>query len=80
MATKSKSPEREVTILDDREVTTYPKLNVPLKQHVVTYQADTLPPRVLFIPAEGYSEKVLKDAIRADLAAMEKAKPKTITI
>jgi hypothetical protein len=76
----AKEPKREVTILDDREILTYPKLNVPVKQHVVTYQADPYPARVLFIPSSEYSSDALAKAIKADLAELERAKPKTMVI
>jgi len=73
-------PKREITILDDREIVTFPKVNVPVKQHVVTYQAENYPPRVIFILSVDYSPEALAKAIRADLAELERARPKTITI
>jgi hypothetical protein len=73
-------PKREVTILDDREIVTFPKLNQPVKQHVVTYQADTYPPRTVFIRSEDYSEKSLQEAIKVDLAEIEKSKSRTMAI
>ena len=76
----AKEPKREVTILDDREIVTYPKINIPVKQHIVTYQADPYPPRVIFIPSSEYSPEALAKAIRADIAEIERAKPKTITL
>jgi hypothetical protein len=75
-----KEDRREITILDDREIVTYPKLNQPARQHVVTYQADQYPPRTIWIPSDQYSEKTLQDAIKRDLAELEKTKPKTMMV
>jgi len=73
-------PKREVAILDDREIVTFPKLNVPVKQHIVVYQLDPYPPRTVFILSDQYSDKALKDAINKDIAEMEKSKPRTMTL
>jgi len=72
--------KKEVTILDRREITTFPKLKQPLVQLVITYVAGDLPPRTIFIEKDRWTKDAEKAAIKKDIEDQAKAKPETYEV
>jgi len=77
-----KEAEREitVTIVSRTEITTYPKINTPLKQTLVTYVGAGLAPRMIKIPTADYSLQLEKATIKADIQRRLKEPPQTYQI
>ena len=71
---------REVTILSETEIVTYPRIGEERRQIAVTYVAPGYPPRTLFIPAEEYDEERVKKAILEDLKQLKKRKARTLRL
>jgi len=80
LAEKGPKPKTEVTILDRREITTYPKLKQPLVQLAITYAAAKLPPRTIFIEKAKWSKEAEVAAIKKDMDEQAKTKPETIEV
>jgi len=70
----------EVTILDRREITTYPELRRPVTNVAVTYVHGELAPRTIYIPKEKYTKELVAKMIRADVEKLLKVKPERITV
>lgn len=70
----------EVEIIDESEITTYPRLGEEKKQIAVTYVAPGYPPRTIFIDKEKYSEEALKKAILEDLKKLKMRKARTLKL
>ena len=70
----------KVDILDEHQITTYPKLNQPEITVIVTYHLEGYPPRSIFVPGAGYTPKVRDDAIRADIEKLKARKPTSVTL
>lgn len=70
----------EVQIIDETEITTYPRLGEEKKQIAVTYVAPGFPPRTIFIDKEKYSEEELKRLILEDLKKLRERKARTLKL
>jgi len=77
---KEKSNKLEVTILNRREVTTFPKLKQPKVSVMVTYVYGDMPPRTITIPKEEHTKESEAKAIRRDMDQQMKIKPETIEV
>lgn len=78
-------PEKEeskitVTVISRKEITTYPKINTPVKLTLVTYVGGGLPPHMIKIPTESYSIEAEKAAIKADIERRIKEMPEVYEI
>jgi len=71
---------KEVTILSETEIVTYPRIGEEKRQIAVTYVAPGFPPRTIFIPAEEYSEERVKELIKEDLKQLKKRKVRTVRL
>ena len=79
MAEKEK-PKLEVTILDEREIVTYPKIGEEARTTVLTYRFGDIPPRTLFIPKEEDTPTKRAALIRQDIDKALAFKPKKIKV
>jgi len=70
----------EVTILDEREITTHPKLGETAVTVVLTYSYADMAPRSLFIPKTEDTPENRSKLIREDIEKAKAAKPKTLTV
>lgn len=70
----------EVTILDEREITTHPKLGETAITTVLTYSYADLAPRSLFIPKEEDTPENRAKLIREDIEKAKAAKPKKLMV
>jgi len=72
----SKTPkEYDVYVLSRREVTVFPKPNVPEQQTIVTYVAAGLPPASITIMKKEYTLDKEKQLIKADIEKRLTTKP-----
>ena len=77
----AEKPEKlEVTILDEREITTHPKLGETAVTVVLTYSYADMAPRSLFIPKEEDTPENRAKLIREDIEKAKAAKPKTLMV
>lgn len=70
----------EVTILDEREITTHPKLGEVAVTTVLTYSYADLAPRALFIPKADDTPENRVKLIRADIEKAKAARPKKLMV
>ena len=70
----------EVTVLDRTEVKTYPKLNQPVTNVMVTYVAVGLPPYTITIPKDKWTPEAEKRQIKASIESRLKEKPQTYRV
>jgi len=70
----------QVTIIDRREIITYPKLREPVETIAITYIAPGMPPRTIFIPKKEYSKEKELKLIREDIEKYRRFKPETVTV
>ena len=77
---ESEKVEYAVTILSEREITTYAKIGQPIKQVIISYVGADLGPRTIRIDKEDYSEEAVKALIRADIEKRLKEEPKTFKV
>jgi len=70
----------EVTILDEREITTHPKMGETAVTVVLTYSYAYMAPRSLFIPKEEDTPENRAKLIREDIEKAKAAKPKKLMV
>ena len=70
----------EVTITDERTITTYPKLGEAAETVVLTYRHGDLPPRTVFIPKKEDTPENRAKIIREDIEKALAFKPEKITV
>lgn len=75
-----KQPEINVTIVRRREITTWPKIGVPVVNVLVTYVAADLPPATISIPKKEYTTKKEKEQIRLDVQSRKKLSPESYKV
>jgi len=62
-----KGKKYNVAVLSRDEITTYPKLGVPMITVLVTYVGAGLPPHTVRIPKDNYTPDAEKKLIRASI-------------
>jgi len=62
------------------EITVYTAPGVPKQIVVVTYQAEDLPPRTVWIDKEKFTEALLHEVIREDVRKAKEFVPREFTI
>jgi len=72
--------EIEITILDERVITTAPKLGVEARTLALTFAAPGLPPLTVWIPEEEDTPEARRAAIRAKIQAATAAEKKTLKV
>ena len=72
--------EIEITILDERVITTSPKLGVEAKTTALTFTAPGLPPLTVWIPEEEDTPEARAAAIRAKIQAALATEKKTLKV
>jgi len=72
--------EYDVTVLSRTDVTTYPKLNVPVVSVIVTYVAAGLPPRSISILKREHTSAKEKELIRKDIEARLAERPESFKV
>mgnify|MGYP000442139336 CR=1 FL=1 len=70
----------EVTIIDRREIVTYPRLREPVETVAVTFIAPGMPPKTIFIPKSEYSKEKELELIRKEVTEYMKFKPETVRV
>jgi len=75
-----KTEKLEVTILDEREITTHPKLGVKAVTTVLIYSYADFAPRSLFIPKEEDTPENRAKLIREDIEKAKAARPKKLMV
>ena len=77
----AEKPEKlEVKIIDEREITTHPKLGETVATVALTYTYAGLAPRTIFIPKAEDSPEKRAELIREDIEKAKAAKPKTLMV
>jgi len=71
----AKPKEYDVYVLSRREVTIFPKPNMPEQQTIVTYVAAGLPPASITIMKKDYTLDKEKQLIKADIEKRLTTKP-----
>lgn len=71
---KPNEREAEAKILNVAPLTTFPDPMTPVLSLAITYQRETLPPRVIWIEKDEYTEGVLKESLRKDMEAQRLAR------
>lgn len=77
---KENKAKYKVTIISRTEVTTFPKVNVPLVSKQITYQAEGLPPRTIWIKKDEWTLEKEKGILHADIDAQFAMKPEEIEV
>uniref|UniRef100_A0A6H1ZXS7 Uncharacterized protein n=1 Tax=viral metagenome TaxID=1070528 RepID=A0A6H1ZXS7_9ZZZZ len=77
---KPEKREFNVTVLNRREITIWPKVGQEVKQLLVTYVAAGLPPHTLTFDKLKYSKELEKKTIRLNIEARLKEKPESFTV
>ena len=72
--------EIEITILNEREIITAPKLGVEAKTTAITFVSPGLPPLTVWIPEAEDSPEVRRVAIRAKIQAALSNEKKTMKV
>ena len=72
--------EHKVTVLSRNEITTYPSINDPQQQVIITYVGANLAPSSIRIMKDDYSLEAEKKAIRADIDRRLKQKAESYTV
>jgi len=67
--------EIEWTILRRTELPTWPTPEKPVMVYAVTYQADLMPPRTIYIPKEEWSQEEEDKRILEDIARVRAQRP-----
>jgi len=67
----------KVTILDRRDIITYPKLKAPFTSRAVTYLVEGYPPKTIWIPKDEWSEEEESKRIKKDIEERKLFKPIT---
>lgn len=66
-----------VTILRRTDLPTYPTPTEVVILRAITYQADMMPPRTIYIDKDKWTEDVERDEIRADIEKVKAEVPET---
>lgn len=69
-----------MTIVDEREMRIRKTPTEETIYVAVTYDTVDLVRRTVYIPKADYSDKALKEAIKADLEALKPEKPRTLKL
>jgi len=69
-----------VTILRRTDLPTYPTPTEVVIIRAITYQADMMPPRTIYINKEEWTEELEKDKIREDIELVKAAAPETFEV
>lgn len=72
--------EHKVTILRRNEITTYPRINEPKQQMIITYIAADMAPASIRIMKDDWSLEVEKTLIKADIERRLKQKAESYTV
>ena len=72
--------KREVTIIGEEEVTTFPKIATPVVNVQITYVYGGLPPATVTIPKDEDTPQARAKMIREDIDQRMKRKIKTIEV
>jgi len=73
--------QEEVVILDDREITLYPKLREPKKYRQIVFRAPGLRPATIRLPVEEATEEAIREAIKAKIEELRRApRPRTLIV
>jgi len=69
-----------VTILRRTDLPTYPTPTEVVIIRAITYQADMMPPRTIYINKDEWTEELEKDKIREDIELVKAAAPETFEV
>ena len=69
-----------VTILRRTDLPTYPTPGEVVIIKAITYQADMMPPRTIYIDKDKWTEDVERDAIREDIEKIKAEVPETYEV
>lgn len=69
-----------VTILRRTDLPTYPTPTEVVIIRAITYQADMLPPRTIYIDKEEWTADVEKDKIKEDIEKVKAEAPETYEV
>lgn len=72
--------EIEVRILNERVITTAPKLGIVARTTAITFASPGLPPLTVWIPEEGDTPEARRVAIRAKIQAALSTEKKTLKV
>ena len=78
---RNKNKEKiKVTILSREKITTYPQLGKAEETYIIAWQAEGLPPGLIFIPAKEYSPEKEKEMIKKAIEDLKKRKIEEIEV
>ena len=69
-----------ITILRRTDLPTYPTPTEVVIIRAITYQADMLPPRTIYIDKDKWTEELEKDQIREDIEKVKAEAPETYEV
>jgi len=69
-----------VTILRRTDLPTYPTPGDVVIIRAITYQADMMPPRTIYIDKDKWTEEAEKEALAADIVAAKAEVPETYEV
>lgn len=75
MPEEKKEEKKEIQIVTRNDYVTFPKLNQPMPMRAITYVADDLPPRTIFIERKDLTLEKELEAIKKDMAERVEFKP-----
>lgn len=69
-----------ITILRRTDLPTYPTPTEVVIVRAITYQADMMPPRTIYIEKEKWTEDLEKEEIKADIEKVKAEAPETYEV